>query len=901
MSRTTLIPLAVAMIAACSLSALSQLRSKPDQSTFSASKPATYGAWRSSKIGGGGYIQNVVLCPSNPNRAYAYVDVGGLYRSDDGGRRWKMLHGNLPPQPGVYEVRGLSVDPRDDRRLLAAIGSQWSESLGLFQSRDGGQTWRKVLSARYMGNGPERWTGFVITRHPQNPDVLLTATEGTGVFRSSDGGDTWTKLGMEGLHATDIRFDHLNPNRVWLCAQPFNDWLNGEKKPLAAGFYRSEDGGARWAKLMDESPTEILQVPWDAEGVLGIVKGRVQISPGGGAVWNDFSRGLPPAGDQSHTSEARFEALAAGPDFVVTASQRGTFYRWNKGETAWRKIEREGVEELYEGEPWLSRMRPNSFQHFGAALGSITVDAKNPNRWFFTDWFAIYETRDAGKHWRLSMDGVEVTVLHTLLQAPDDAGVVHLGMADNGYLYSENGGERFHSPHANANMKSIATSRALPNRIYGAGDRGNGQWKSNQVWVSIDRGHSWTKSPMSGLPNMETNNGNTIAVDQRDPYHVYLALSHEVKAGGGGVWESRDGGKSWTWMGQGLPEDDSYFAESIWGIGREIAIDNNGALVAISRDKSKVFRFDAATKTWKSAIWNGGKPWSVQSDPQTTNRFWIGSSNGVWRSNDGGATWAKVLSSDARHVAVDVANARRLAVGTKDDILLSVDGGANWKAVGTQMPHRTYPLVAFAGERLLAGTSGSGAFWMPLSPQGEKPIAAKPVVVATVQSTLAMAPTIQNGTMNDGQTTPSGWNAPWSGEGKISVARDVADFKSGPASLRLQSEGGSAYGSIGQGLKLPTDVTASFRVRGWTKSRGTLQEALIAVQVFDATGKQIEWKNLVNASSLRNWSEFSGDVQLPSATAKAQLLVTLKGDGVVWLDDVTLERAPSIFPATPVE
>ena len=898
MSRKTLMPLALAILAACSLNAQSQ--TKPQQSTLSASQPATYGPWRSSKIGGGGYIQNVVLCPSNANRAYAYVDVGGLYRSDDGGRRWKMLHGNLPALAGAYEVRGLSVDPRDDRRVLAAIGSQWSDSLGMFESRDAGETWSKVLSARYMGNGPERWTGFIITRHPQNPNVLLTAAEGTGVFRSSDGGTSWSKQGMENLHCTDIRFDAQNPKRVWLCAQPFNDWLNGEKKALAAGFYRSEDGGAQWTKLSAEAPTETLQVPWETQSILGVFKGRVQISADAGTSWKEFSIGLPPSGDDGNTSESRFQSFAAGPNFVLTASQRGTFYRWNKGETSWRKIERQGVEEIYEGEPWMSRMQPGKWQHFGAALGSITIDAKNPNHWFFTDWFAIYETLDAGKNWRLSMDGVEVTVLHTLVQAPDDAGVVHLGMADNGYLYSENGGERFHSPHANANMKSIAVSRALPNRIYGAGDRGNGQWKSNQVWVSINRGRSWTKSPMQGLPDMEANNCNTIAVDPRDPYHVYLALSHEVKPGSGGVWESRDGGKSWTWMGQGLPPNDSFFAESIWGIGREIAVDAGGDLVAISRDKSKVFRFDAAAKNWTSAIWNGGKPWSGQPDPQTAKRFWIGSSEGVVRSDDGGATWAKVLSADARHVAIDAANSTRLAVGTAEDIMLSVDSGANWKAVATQMPHRTYPLVAFAGERLLAGTSGSGAFWMPLSPQGEKPIAAKPVVVAAVQSTLTAIPTLHNAQMNEGAATPTGWNAPWSGEGKIAVARDVADFKSGPASLRLQSEGGRAYGSIGQNLKLPNDVTAAFRVRGWAKSRGDLQEALIAVQVFDAAGKQIEWKNLAGAAAMRNWSEFSADLQLPANTVKAQLLLTLKGDGAVWLDDISIEAAPTIFPTAPL-
>ena len=37
----------------------------------------TYGLWRSSRIRGGGYLQQVVFCPSEPARMYLTVDVGG--------------------------------------------------------------------------------------------------------------------------------------------------------------------------------------------------------------------------------------------------------------------------------------------------------------------------------------------------------------------------------------------------------------------------------------------------------------------------------------------------------------------------------------------------------------------------------------------------------------------------------------------------------------------------------------------------------------------------------------------------------------------------------------------------------------------------------------------------------
>ncbi|MDQ2687896.1 MAG: hypothetical protein M3Y28_08525, partial [Armatimonadota bacterium] len=385
-----------------------------------ASSIPTYGPWRSCLIGGGGYLQNVVPCPTNPKRYYTYIDVGGLARSDDGGRSWRMLHGGLPAKEANYQVRGLVVDPRNDAKIIIATGSQWSGDGGIFTSDDAGQTWRKTLDARFMGNGPERWTGFILARHPKNPDVLVAASEGTGLWRSADNGQTWQSLGLTDLHPTDLKFDKTNPQRLWLCTAPFDGYLGGKQVKLGAGFYRSEDGGKTWAKLADMSPTEILQDPSDPTHLLGIVKSTLQISRDAGSTWQAFDDGLPPRTSQSGPADDQFNALAAGPDFVLTASSKGTFYKLPSGQTHWQKIDRQGVQEVYEGQEW--------FRHktggMGSALGSITVDPRDPNHWFFTDWFAIYQTPDAGLHWQLSIDGIEDTVLHDITQDPTDPGVV---------------------------------------------------------------------------------------------------------------------------------------------------------------------------------------------------------------------------------------------------------------------------------------------------------------------------------------------------------------------------------------------------------------------------------------------------------------------------------------------
>jgi hypothetical protein len=46
--------------------------------------------------------------------------------------------------------------------------------------------------------------------------------------------------------------------------------------------------------------------------------------------------------------------------------------------------------------------------------------------------------------------------------------------------------------------------------------------------------------------------------------------------------------------------------------------------------------------------------------------------------------------------------------------MLSTDAGENWTALDKNLPYRLYNKVGFAGNRLLAGTGGSGMFWLDL-------------------------------------------------------------------------------------------------------------------------------------------------------------------------------------------
>lgn len=122
-------------------------------------------------------------------RGYAAVEVGGLLRSDDRGRSWRLAAGSSgvprfgrPPAGQIHpDVHDVVVAPDDPDRVYAPTGG------GVYGSRDGGATWTRILACSYAR---ALWVD------PAKPRRLVAGPAG-GVGRegsiseSLDGGDSW--------------------------------------------------------------------------------------------------------------------------------------------------------------------------------------------------------------------------------------------------------------------------------------------------------------------------------------------------------------------------------------------------------------------------------------------------------------------------------------------------------------------------------------------------------------------------------------------------------------------------------------------------------------------------------------------------------------------------------------
>ena len=73
---------------------------------------------------------------------------------------------------------------------------------------------------------------------------------------------------------------------------------------------------------------------------------------------------------------------------------------------------------------------------------------------------------------------------------------------------------------------------------------------------------------------------------------------------------------------------------------------------------------------------------------------------------------------------------------------------------------------------------------------------------------------------------------------------------------------------------------------GRARSGGEWEEALVALQIFDATGKQIGWQTLLDAKSAREWTNFSAEARLPEGAKSVNLTVIGNGNGQISLRDL---------------
>ena len=136
-----------------------------------------------------GTIVSATESPRVEDLLYAGTDDGLIQVSEDGGGSWRKTD-SFPSVPEMAYVSDLEASGHDADTIFATLDNHKSGDFKpyVLKSNDRGRTWSGI-----SGDLPDRGSVHAVAEDPVNPNLLFVGTE-FGVFATVNGGVNWTQL-----------------------------------------------------------------------------------------------------------------------------------------------------------------------------------------------------------------------------------------------------------------------------------------------------------------------------------------------------------------------------------------------------------------------------------------------------------------------------------------------------------------------------------------------------------------------------------------------------------------------------------------------------------------------------------------------------------------------------------
>ncbi|HSK12443.1 MAG TPA: hypothetical protein VK907_04460 [Phnomibacter sp.] len=602
----------------------------------------------------GSSIGSVAVAPSDETIVYAgegektmrgnvSEGLGGMWRSDDGGKNWT----NLGLKDGRHIVRIVIHPKNPDMVWVAVMGHLFgpNKERGVYKTTDGGKTWKQTL---YVN---DQTGAFEVVMEPGNPRVLYASTwrvirqphtlesggEGSALWKSTDGGDTWTNIsGNKGL-----------PRGTWginaVAVAPSNtDKVYAIIENEKGGLYASEDGGKTWS--LRSSDNNIRQRAWyytrvfvdpQNENTVYCPNVGFMVSRDGGRSFTSLRT--------PHSDHHDLWIDPADGRRMIVADDGGAQVSFDAGQN-WSTMMNQPTAQIYRvsadnafpyrimsGQQDNSAFRIRS-RTYGAAITNNDMD----NTAGSESGYVVADPLDP----EITYGGNYMGLLERLNHKTGESRMINIWPIDNMGAGAEAARYRFQwnfpiffSPHN-------------PKRLYAAG---------NHLFVTENEGRSWERIS----PDLTTNDkskqgpsGGPITKDNTSvEYYCTIFTAAESPLEKDLLWAgsddglihvSRDGGKNWENVTPaGLPP------AIMWNRVEVDPFKKGAAYFAGTRYKSDdfspfLYKTEDYGKTWKR-IDNGINRLhftrTICADPKRQGLLYAGTEFGMYISYNDGANW----------------------------------------------------------------------------------------------------------------------------------------------------------------------------------------------------------------------------------------------------------------------
>ncbi|MGA8575172.1 MAG: hypothetical protein WB609_05700 [Candidatus Cybelea sp.] len=357
----------------------------------------------------------------------------------------------------------------------------------------------------------------------------------------------------------------------------------------------------------------------------------------------------------------------------------------------------------------------------GRAL-AVTGVPGEPNHFYFgaVDG-GVWESLDAGRTWNPIFDDQDIGSIGAIAVAPSDPRTIYIGTGEadmrsdiaygDGVYKSSDGGKSWTHlgltdtkqigaivvDPQNANVAYVA---ALGHPYGPNSERG--------VFKTTDGGKTWNKvlykNPDTGAISLALEPGNPSVIyaalweTRRPPWNVYPPSNGP----GSGLFKSIDGGATWTQLTNGLPQHVGHIGVSISAAAPHRVY----ACVDSTAGQGGVYRSDDAGATWarvdgEQRIWQRGWYFSgISADPRNPDVVYV-MNTATYRSTDAGKSFDAILGDptgeDHHALWIDPNDSTHMILGTDQGVIVSVDGARSWSSWYNQPTAQFYHVATDNG------------------------------------------------------------------------------------------------------------------------------------------------------------------------------------------------------------